>query len=57
MRVKNLLKRELALLNENLEGLKAKPSENEDNVSFTSEKYDALLNQLTDVNEKICHYT
>lgn len=44
-------------MNENLEGLKAKPSENEDNVCFTSEKYDALLNQLTDVNEKICHYT
>lgn len=57
MQVKNLLKQELAPLTENLEGLKAKPSEIEDNVSFTSEKYDSLLNQLTYVNEKICHYT
>ena len=51
--VKNLLKQELSPVNAKLDGLTTKLNEIDTTVKFLSEKYDALLNQLKDINKKV----
>ena len=51
--VKNLLKQELSPVNAKLDGLTTKLNEIDTAVKFLSEKYDALLNQLKDINKKV----
>ena len=55
--VKNLLKQELSPVNAKLDELTSKLSEIDTTVKFLSGKYDALLNQLKDINKKVTSHT